>query len=183
MISHLRTRILVLFVSLILASATIVLFPRVPILVVLALFWLDKMGVEFFSIISYLGAEIVTFATVILGLMFGPVAALIIGIVFITAFHSCKFLIIPMPTRWPMFVPSPTDIIHAIGGCIAGFLVGLPFFSAFIIVIGIKTVLFAFYDLYWKGKPIDFVAAGLNIIFNLLFYVLVGVSLLTMMGL
>jgi hypothetical protein len=140
--------------------------PRLAIL--FALLWVDKTVISAFGAIRYFGVELTTVTSVILATLYGPFFAFIFLIVLIPVLHGLKYILLPLPTpEWPLFVPSPYNIVDAVGALVAGLLVPLSFFINLLVTAVSKDILFAFAARLTMSKPVNVLSAITSVVFNM----------------
>ena len=176
-----KKNILYLFLSLVIGFAALYIIS--PFLAVIyAVLWFDKIILGIGPVHTF-GIELTTIATVLLGIIFGPVIAFIFTIVFIPFFYTLKYMLLPLPQpEWPFFVPSPYNLVEAIGAATAGVLAQQSPLIVFVGVWIIKEITYVIVDKF-TGKPPDIVYPVFNAIFNAVMIVYFGSFFLGLVGL
>ena len=151
--------------------------------IIFALLWFDKVIIGVFEPLRYLGIDLTTMATVLLALAYGPFFALVFCIIVIPILHAIKHVIIPdMESQWPIFIPSPYDGVNAFGALVAGLVAGWPLIAIMFVTLFAKYAAYAFVDLALYGRPVDFVSAFTNFLFNMLLTLYAGRFFLGLVG-
>lgn len=173
----------ILLLALSLVIGFLVLYLINPLIAIIyAVLWFDKVLLGIGPVHSF-GIELTTIATVMLGVIFGPVFAFIFTIVSIPFFYTLKYTLLPLPhPDWPFFIPSPYNFIDAAGAAIAGFLAQQPMLIIFVAVWFSKEIIYAIVDRL-AGKPFDMVYPVFNGIFNAVLIVYFGSFFLGLVGL
>ncbi len=137
--------------------------------VMFAFLWVDKTVISAFRIVRYFGVELTTVISVIMAMIYGPVFAFIFILVSTPVLHGLKYVFLPMPPpEWPLFMPSPYNVVDALGALVAGFLAPLQLFYALLGTAIAKDVFFAAAEKFMLSKPVDVISAVTSIAFNLL---------------
>ena len=166
----LNNSIIKLAASLILGVLLCYFLGGIFLTVAYTILWIDKIIIgSFGSTIRYFGIELTTFGTLIIASAVEPFSAFIIALVIIPFLHAMKYILLPLPEpEWPYFIPSPYNIIDAIGVLIAGLIIGLDLIYVVAIVILIKDILYAIVEKHLYRKPVDIISAIFYMIFNIL---------------
>ncbi len=136
--------------------------------VMYAILWADKTIISAFRIIRYFGVELTTVISVIMAMIYGPIFAFIFILVSTPILHGLKYVFLPMPPpEWPLFVPSPYNIVDALGALVAGLLAPLQLFYALLATAIAKDFFFALSEKFMLSKPVDVISAVTSIAFNL----------------
>jgi hypothetical protein len=137
--------------------------------------WFDKVFLGMTGIVRYFGIEFTTIATILLGIVFGPLVAFVFSLIVIPILHGIKYLFLPLPPpEWPLFVPSPYNFIDALGAAIAGFLSSYPIIYILIPVLILKDIIYSAVDMALFSKPPEIMYAIGNFIFNLIIIINFG---------
>ncbi len=164
---NLRNKLALAALTLALGAAVFYLLAGIALGVIFALLWIDKIAIGSIPVVRKFGVEITTITTIFLGIAYGPVIAFFFSLVFIPALHAIKFIILPMPSEWPMFVPSPYNVADAIGAAIAGLLQSQALMLIMAAVLISKILVYAFVDRVFLSKPVDVIGAVGMTLFNL----------------
>lgn len=144
--------------------------------------WVDKTIISAFRIIRYFGVELTTVASVIMAMFYGPWFAFVFILVSTPVLHALKYIFLPMPQpEWPLFVPSPYNIVDALGALVAGFLAPLELFYALVLTAVAKDIFFAAAEKFMLSKPIDVISAITSIAFNIVAGYPFGVFILSIL--
>lgn len=148
--------------------------------ILFAILWIDKTLISAIGPIRYFGVELTTVIGVIVAMLYGPWFAFIFLIILIPVLHGFKYVFLPMPPpEWPLFVPSPYNIVDALGALFSGFLVPFGFFiNLFLTAVG-KDIMFAFAEKFMISKPVNVLAAITSVVFNMVVAYPFGLFLLT----
>ncbi len=137
--------------------------------IIYALLWFDKVILGFAGVIRYFGIEFTTLCTILTGLLYGPVLALIFIITVIPFFHAVKFIALPLyEPDWPLFVPHYYNVVDAIGAAIAGMLIGWPMVWVMAIVLIARGIMYPVIDFYLLDRGVNFFTIPPTAVFNLL---------------
>lgn len=176
-----KRNIILLSLTLVLGFAALYLINPL-IAVIYAVLWVDKIPLGILSVHKF-GIELTTIATVMLGIIFGPVIAFIFTIVAIPVIYGLRYTLLPLsPPEWPLFVPSPQNLVEAIGAAVAGLLADQSFLVIFVGVWIAKEITYVIFDRF-SGKPFDMIYPVFNGIFNAILIVYFGSFFLGMVGL
>lgn len=154
----------------------------IPLALIYFIIWFDKSIIGLGGLIGRFGIELVTIPAVALGLLYGPVLAFLFLIIILPIVYAVKHLLLGTQSEWPLFVPSFWNLGHAIGGALAGLLMGMDIFLIFLIVLVAENIVFFIYEL-GSQRPMDFIWAAGNIIFNLVIYSVIALPLFAIAGL
>lgn len=136
--------------------------------ILFAFLWVDKIIISAFGAIRYFGVELTTVIGIILAMLYGPWAAFVFLLVLIPILHGFKYIFLPMPQpEWPLFVPSPYNIVDALGAFVAGFLTPFSFLINVFITAVVKDILFALAEKYMISKPVNILSAITSVLFNM----------------
>ncbi len=136
--------------------------------VLFAIIWVDKTIISAFGIIRYFGVELTTVTSVIMAIFYGPVFAFIFILVSTPVLHALKYVFLPLPQpEWPLFVPSPYNIVDALGALVAGFLAPFSLLINLLVTAIAKDFFFALAEKFMLSKPVDIISAITSIVFNL----------------
>lgn len=137
--------------------------------IIFAFLWIDKIIISAFGAVRYFGVELTTVLGVILAMLYGPWFAFIFLLFLIPLLHAFKYLFLPLPQpEWPLFVPSPYNIVDALGALVAGFLTPFSFLIKVFITAVAKDIFFAFAEKFMISKPVDILTAVTSVVFNML---------------
>ena len=154
----------------------------IKLAILFVVLWVDKTIISAFRIIRYFGVELTTVASVIMAIFYGPWFAFIFILVSTPVLHALKYIFLPMPQpEWPLFVPSPYNIVDALGALVAGFVAPLQLFYALLVTAIAKDVFFAFAEKFMLSKPVDVISATTSIIFNIVAGYPFGVFVVSML--
>lgn len=129
--------------------------------------WIDKTIISAFRIIRYFGVELTTVASVILAMFYGPFFAFVFILISTPILHGLKYIFLPMPQpEWPLFMPSPYNVVDALGALVAGFLAPLHLFIALLATAIAKDFFFALAEKFMLSKPVDVISAVTSVVFN-----------------
>ncbi len=152
------------------------------IAIIYAVLWFDKIILGIGPVHRF-GIELTTIATVMLGIIFGPVIAFIFTIISVPILYGLRYMLIPSsPPEWPLFTPSPYNFVEAIGAAVAGILAQQSFLLIFIGVWIAKEIIYVAVDRL-AGKPPDIVYPVFNAIFNAVLIIYLGKFFLGLVGL
>ena len=150
---------------------------------IFAVLWFDKVLIGVSGIVHKFGIEFTTIATILMGLIYGPIIAFVMSIIILPVLYGIRYVLLPIaPPEWPLFVPSPQNLVEAIGAAVAGLLVGFPLLTIFLAVFVIKEVAYVIADRL-IGKPPDIIYPVVNFVFNLLIVFYLGGFFLGLVGL
>lgn len=136
--------------------------------ILFAFLWVDKTIISAFGAIRYFGVELTTVISVILAVLYGPWFAFVFLLVIIPLLHGFKYILLPLPQpEWPLFVPSPYNIVDALGALVAGFLAPLSFLVNLFITAVAKDILFALAERFMISKPVNVISAVTSVVFNM----------------
>lgn len=162
-----KRNIIGLLLTLVIGFVLILLIFGFPLAIIFAIFWFDKIILGALGPLRYIGLELTTIASILLGFVYGPTFGFVFAIIVLPLMHASKYIFLPLPQpEWPYFVPSPYNLIDALAVVAASFLIGLPFLYAVIIIIILKDIGYAIVERVMINKPIDFISAITYIIFN-----------------
>lgn len=131
--------------------------------------WIDKTIISAFGAVRYFGVELTTVLSVILAMLYGPWFAFIFVLVLVPILHGLKYLFLPLPQpEWPLFVPSPYNVVDALGALVAGYLTPFSFLIKVFITSMAKDIFFAFAERFMISKPVDILSAVTSVVFNVL---------------
>lgn len=137
--------------------------------ILFAFLWVDKTIISAFGAIRYFGVELTTVISVILAMLYGPWFAFIFILVLMPVLHGLKYLFLPLPQpEWPLFIPSPYNIVDALGALVAGFLTPFSLLLKVFITALAKDIFFAFAEKFMISKPVDILSAVTSVVFNML---------------
>lgn len=137
--------------------------------VLFAFLWVDKTIISAFGAIRYFGVELTTVISVILAMLYGPWFAFAFILVLMPVLHGFKYLFLPLPQpEWPLFIPSPYNIVDALGALVAGFLPPFSLLLKVFITAVAKDIFFAFAEKFMISKPVDILSAVTSVVFNVL---------------
>lgn len=165
---NIRNKFALVALTLALGAVAFYFLAGIALGVIFALLWIDKIIIGSIPVVRKFGVEVTTIATIFLGIVYGPVIAFVFSLVFIPALHAIKFIILPMPSEWPLFVPSPYNVADAIGAAIAGLLQSQAFMLIMVAVLISKILVYAFVDRIFLSKPVDIIGAVGMTAFNLM---------------
>jgi len=150
---------------------------------IFAVLWFDKVLIGLSGIIHKFGIEFTTIATILMGIIYGPIIAFVMSIIILPILYAIRYILVPLvPPEWPLFVPSPQNLVEAIGAAVAGLLMNFPLLTIFIGVFIIKEIAYVIVDRV-IGKPADIIYPMVNFVFNLLIVINLGGFFLSLVGL
>jgi hypothetical protein len=163
-----------LALSFILGYAFFYLLGGHVIAAIFAVLWFDKVIIGLSGIVHKFGIEFTTIATILMGIIYGPIIAFVMSIIILPMLYGIRYILLPIaPPEWPLFVPSPQNLVEALGAAAAGLLAGFPLLNIFIAVFIIKEIAYIVTDRI-IGKPPDLIYPVVNFIFNLLIIINLG---------
>lgn len=158
--------VLFLLLTLVIGIAILAIFD-IRLAILFAFLWVDKTIISAFGAIRYFGVELTTVIGVILAGIYGPWFAFAFLLVLIPVLHGFKYIFLPLPQpEWPLFVPSPYNIVDALGALIAGFMPFSFLVKLFITAVA-KDILFALAEKYMISKPVNVLSAITSVAFNM----------------
>jgi hypothetical protein len=150
---------------------------------IFAVLWFDKTIIGLSGIVHKFGIEFTTIATILMGIIYGPIIAFVMSIILLPVLYGIRYVLLPIaPPEWPLFVPSPQNLVEAIGAAIAGMLAGFPLLTIFLAVFIVKEIAYVVADRA-IGKPPDIIYPVVNFVFNLLIILNLGGFFLGLVGL
>ena len=165
---NLRNKLALVALSLVIGAAVFYFLGGAALGMIFVLLWIDKVVRGSIPVVRKFGVEITTITTIFLGIVYGPLIAFVFSLVFIPALHAIKFIILPIPSEWPLFVPSPYNVADAIGAAVAGLLQSQALAFVMIAVLAAKIVVYALVDSMVLSKPVDVIGAVGMTAFNLI---------------
>ncbi len=178
-----KRNISLLAVSFVLGYAFFYLLGGHVLAAIFAVLWFDKIIIGLSGIVHKFGIEFTTIATILMGIIYGPVIAFAMIIIIVPILYGLRYMLLPLvPPEWPLFVPSPQNLVEALGAAVAGLLAGFPLLTIFLAVFMVKEIAYVVTDRI-IGKPPDLIYPVVNFIFNLLIIINLGGFFLGLVGL
>lgn len=178
-----KKNIVFLVLSFIVGYAVFYLIGGHVLAAIFSVLWFDKIIIGTAVLPHKFGVELTTIATILMGIIYGPVIAFFLTLILLPILYGLKYVLLPLtPPEWPLFVPSPQNLVDAIGAAVAGLLMGFDLLIIFIGVFIIKEITYLIVD-FSIGKPPDVIYPGVNFIFNLLIVLKLGEFFLGLVGL
>ena len=138
-----KRNIILLLPSFVLGYAFFYLLGGHVLAAIFAVLWFDKIIIGLSGIVHKFGIEFTTIASILMGIIYGPVIAFAMIIIVVPILYGIRYVLLPIaPPEWPLFVPSPQNLVEALGAAAAGLLVGFPLLTIFIAVFIIKEIEF-----------------------------------------
>ncbi len=130
--------------------------------------WIDKTVISAFGAVRYFGVELTTVISIIMAMLYGPWFAFFFLLLLIPFLHGLKYVLLPLPPpEWPLFIPSPYNIVDALGGLVAGF-IPFSFMARLFLTAVSKDVFYALAERFMMSKPVDVISAITSVVFNML---------------
>lgn len=178
-----KKNIIFLVLSIVLGYGLFYLIGGHVLAAIFAVLWFDKVIIGTAGIPHKFGVEFTTIATILMGIIYGPVIAFFLTLILLPILYGLKYVLLPLtPPSWPLFVPSPQNFVDAIGAAAAGLLGGFPLLLIFLGAFIIKEIAYVIVDIS-IGKPPDVIYPFVNFIFNLLIVLKLGDFFLGLVGL
>lgn len=154
-----------------------------PLTLIFALLYTEKVFLGAFSPIGMIGIELTTVSTVLAGIIYGPVFAAIYCLAAITILRGLRHIFLPVSEpKWPPFLAGPDDMLHAGGAIVAGLLAFLPIFWVVNIVSLYKTLGWAYAIPAIMDQPWNPFTSMLTIIFNATAGLMIAMFVLSLSG-
>ncbi len=150
---------------------------------IFAVLWFDKVIIGTAGLPHKFGVELTTIATILMGIIYGPVLAFVLTMILLPVLYGLKYILLPLsPPSWPLFVPSPQNLVDAIGAAAAGIFAGFDLLILFLGVFIIKEIAYLAVD-FMIGRPPDVIYPFVNFVFNILIVLNMGSFFLGLVGL
>lgn len=163
-------------------ALTYVFDPRLAVL--FAVLFADKVILGAAGFIRRFGIEFTTIATVPLAVLYGPLFSFVFLVVVVPVLHAVKFLSLPVgQPDWPLFVPSPYNIVDALAAVVVGLLSSYGFFAMLMAAVIAKIALYALFDRFVLAKPVDVIGGATYLAFNVIVGLQFGSAFMKMVGL
>ncbi|MBI2971903.1 MAG: hypothetical protein HYY37_05780 [Candidatus Aenigmarchaeota archaeon] len=147
------------------------------LLVIYALIWTDKLLIGLVKPLRLVGVDLSTFAAVLAGMAYGPLAAFVFVLIVYTFLWSLRYLLVPiLLPDWPLFVPDRYGVVYASAGIIAGFMAASSFSMIMITAVAAKILIHGTAELL-LGKPVRVIQFIGTIVFHALVIIPFGMAL------